>query len=118
MTPAAKKSDGDTAAAAGETPETGAAKPDSYYAVLTGDTCDSVAKKLGHDGEGQALFDAAHPGGISNGENIARHLNLIAGADGEKTDDNGRLIPVLKPEDVNPGTKLVEGQSLLLPTGW
>ena len=95
-----------------------AAKVDSYYAVLTGDTCDSIAKKFNHEGDGQALFDYSHPGGLSNGENIARHLNLVSGADGEKTDDQGRLLRVLKVEDCGPKTKLVEGQSILLPTDW
>lgn len=90
---------------------------DRYFPVKTGDTFAKIAKELGHEGEAQALMDAAHPGGPTNQEQAARHLNLVAGADGEATDSDGRLIPVLKPEQVTANTKLVEGMALLLPGG-
>lgn len=95
------------------------AKPlDRYYAVKTGDTAASIAKDLNHEGEGAALLGARHPGGPSNGDLIAGHLNLISGANGEATDDQGRLLIPVTPDQVNEKTKLVEGQSFLLPEGW
>jgi LysM repeat protein len=93
-------------------------RPDKYYPVKTGDTFETIATELGHDGEGQALFDHAHEGGISNGELTARHTNLISGADGKAVDIRGALLPVLTKEQFTAKTKLVEGQSLLLPKGW
>ncbi len=93
-------------------------KPDKYYAVKTGDTLDSIAKELGHEGEGQALFDHAHDGGVGNGEQIANHDNLIRGANGEAVNERGALVPVIDKTQVTTKTKLVEGLSLLLPKGW
>jgi hypothetical protein len=93
-------------------------RPDKYYAVKTGDTLDSIAKELGHEGEGQALFDHAHDGGVSNGEQIANHDNLIRGADGNAIDGRGALVPVINKDQVTGKTKLVEGMALLLPKGW
>jgi hypothetical protein len=93
-------------------------KPDKYYAIKTGDTLDSIAKELNHEGEGQALFDYAHDGGVSNGELVAAHSNLIRGANGDARDERGALVPVFGKEHVTTKTKLVEGQSLLLPKGW
>jgi hypothetical protein len=94
-----------------------AAQADRYYAVKTGDTYDGIAAELGHKDGGQELMDASH-GGPTNGELSAGHFNRLAGADGEATDDQGRLIRVLAAGDVTTKTKLVEGQSLLLPKGW
>lgn len=90
---------------------------DKYFPVKTGDTFAKIAKELGHEGEAQALMDASHPGGPTNQEQAAKHLNLVAGADGEATDSDGRLIRVLESGDITANTKLVEGLSLLLPGG-
>jgi hypothetical protein len=90
---------------------------DNYYAVKTGDTFAGIAEELGHPDGGQELMDAGH-GGPTNGELAAGHFNRLAGADGEATDDQGRLIRVLEAKDVTTKTKLIEGQSLLLPKGW
>jgi hypothetical protein len=90
---------------------------DHYYAVKTGDTFDSIAEDLGHKGDGQALLDASH-GAETNGEIAAGHNNRTRGADGERTDANGAIIQMVKPENVTTRFKLIEGQSLLLPKGW
>lgn len=90
---------------------------DRYYAVKTGDTFDGIAAELGRKDGGQELMDASH-GGPTNGELAAGHFNRLAGADGEAVDGQGRLVRVLEPKDVTTKTKLVEGQSLLLPKGW
>lgn len=76
---------------------------DEYYPVRTGDTFDSIAKDLGHEGEGQKLLDASH-GAETNGDLAAAHARLISGTD--------------EPKEVKTTTKLTEGQSLLLPKGW
>jgi hypothetical protein len=107
-----------TAAASDAKAKDAANKPDKYYAVKTGDTLDSIAKELGHEGEGQALFDYSHDGGVTNGEQIANHDNLIRGANGEARTERGALVPVVTKDDVTPKTKLVEGMALLLPKGW
>jgi hypothetical protein len=93
------------------------ADPDRYFAVKTGDTFDSIAEELNHKGEGQALLDASH-GNETNGEIAAGHANRLRGADGERTDANGAIIPMIKPENMTTKFKLIEGQSLLLPKGW
>lgn len=91
---------------------------DRYYAVKTGETADSIAKDLGHEGQGADLLNARHPGGPSNGELIAGHLNLVSGANGESTDGQGRLLVPVTTDQITSKTKLVEGQSFLLPEGW
>jgi hypothetical protein len=91
---------------------------DQYYPVKTGDTFESIAKSLGKDGKAQELFDSSHKGGVANNEIVARHINLISGANGDAKDERGRRIPVLTGEDVSLTTPLTEGLSLLLPKGW
>jgi hypothetical protein len=98
--------------------EIGSKPMDRYYAVKTGDTADSIAKDLGHEGQGADLLNAKHPGGPANGELIAGHLNLVSGANGEATDGNGRLLIPVTTDQITVKTKLVEGQSFLLPEGW
>jgi hypothetical protein len=76
---------------------------DHYYAVKSGDTFESIAKALGHDGEGQALMDTSH-GGPTNAEQAAGHAGRLAGSE--------------DPPAITSKTKLIEGLSLLLPEGW
>jgi LysM domain len=72
-----------------------------YYAVVTGDTVESIAKAHGKTSEAdaKALLDL-------NAATVATHTNLLAGGN------------VKAPSSVKANDKLVEGQVFILPPGW